>query len=120
MTEAQLRALADAGFEIGFHTLRHDYLPPLDDGRLERALSDGRARVATTAGAQPAVIAYPHGGADARVADAARAAGYRFGFTGAPRGLDPSTDRLLIGRLETFASGGRFAMAVLRALFGHG
>ena len=40
-----VRTLADAGFEVGFHTLRHDPLPQLDDEALRRAMVDGRAEL---------------------------------------------------------------------------
>lgn len=49
------------------------------------------------------MIAYPHGKADGRVAGAARAAGYELGLTGSPTRADPSTDPLLIGRVEARA-----------------
>ena len=96
----QVRALAAAGFEIGFHTLRHDVLPPLDDKRLEGALVDGRQAVAAAAELEPTMLAYPHGKADSRVAVAARAAGYAFGFTGGRRPVTDESDPLLLGRLD--------------------
>ena len=49
------------------------------------------------------MIAYPHGKADARVAEAARAAGYEFAFTGLPVSVAPTTDALMIGRIEGVA-----------------
>src|SRR5262245_4689893 len=45
-----VRALADAGCEIGFHTLRHHGLPSLEDDSLARELRDGRDRLAEAAG----------------------------------------------------------------------
>src|SRR5215211_25860 len=111
-----VRGLVAAGFEIGFHTLRHDALPPLDDETLKRALEDGRAELASLVG-PPTMISYPHGKADARVAAAAREAGYRFGFTNEPEPLAMGTDPLLIGRLyPIYDSLGRFAVIVSRTL----
>lgn len=49
------------------------------------------------------MIAYPHGEADVRVAGAARGAGYELGLTGSPTRADPTTDPLLIGRVEAQA-----------------
>ena len=46
------------------------------------------------------MIAYPHGKADGRGAEAARAAGYELGLTGLLPRVDPTTDPLLIGRVE--------------------
>ncbi len=44
MSSEDVRALATAGFEIGFHTLGHARLPLLTDPELEGALRDGRER----------------------------------------------------------------------------
>lgn len=111
-----MRALRDGGFELGFHTLRHPYLPVLDDASLERAMSEGRQELAAVAGAEMDTIAYPHGGADERVAAAARDAGFTHGFALLFEPVGPETDPHLIGRLETFASGGRFALELVRTL----
>lgn len=117
LREDDLRAIAAAGFEVGFHTLRHDELPPLTDDALERALTDGRARVEAVIGRSLTLIAYPHGSADERVARAARSAGYEFGFTASPTAVLPTTDRLLIGRIEaSFSSVGHLALQLVRAL----
>ena len=117
MRREQLSELAAAGFEIGFHTLRHDALPFLDDAELERALTEGRDRVAAIAGREPSTIGYPHGRADARVATAARDAGYQFGFTTRQDAARPGSDPLLIGRVEpSFISPGHFATQLWRTL----
>ncbi len=100
MPEADVRLLAAAGFEIGFHTLRHDSLPALDDEALDEAMSEGRGSLASTADQSLTTIAYPHGSTDARVADAARRAGYRFGFTCRAVPVAPTSEPLLMGRLE--------------------
>jgi peptidoglycan/xylan/chitin deacetylase (PgdA/CDA1 family) len=113
-----VQALADAGFEVGFHTLRHDYLPGLGDSELAAAMRDGGGELERVAGPVRS-IAYPHGGADRRVADAAREAGYSYGFTGSGEAVRPETDPLLIGRIEpSFESVGHFAIQVSRALRG--
>jgi peptidoglycan/xylan/chitin deacetylase (PgdA/CDA1 family) len=95
-----VRRLAAAGFEIGFHTRRHHRLTQLDGGDLERELTDGRAELEALAGAPLHTLAYPHGRADARVAGAAREAGYRIGFTTAARAVTPASDPLMLGRVE--------------------
>jgi peptidoglycan/xylan/chitin deacetylase (PgdA/CDA1 family) len=92
-------ALSRAGFEIGFHTRRHDRLPDLPDAALQVALESGRDAIADAAGADPRLIAYPHGRADERVAAAARGAGYSFGFSDRPEPVRPASDPLLLGRL---------------------
>jgi peptidoglycan/xylan/chitin deacetylase (PgdA/CDA1 family) len=111
------RTLAAAGLEIGFHTLRHEPLPQLDERALAEAMSDGRAALSEVAGSELTVISYPHGKADERVAAAARSAGYAFGFTTSGEKVRPGDDPLLLGRLyPTFGSPGRFALQVALAL----
>jgi peptidoglycan/xylan/chitin deacetylase (PgdA/CDA1 family) len=115
----EVRSLADAGFEIGFHTLRHHYLPALSDEALALATNEGRDELAEFAGAELRAIAYPHGGGGARVAEAAGAAGFRVGYTTAPEALGPETDPLLIGRLEeSFSSTGALAIRIAARLVG--
>lgn len=113
-------ALADAGFEVGFHTFRHDRLPPLDDAALDAALRDGRAAVEAVIGRPLTALSYPHGRADGRVAAAAARHGFLVGFTGDSRVVTESDDPLLMPRIEpTAASPGAFAMQMSRFASGH-
>ena len=112
-----VRALASGGMEIGFHTLRHDPLPYLDDNALARALSDGRDVLEDLGGNRITTIAYPHGRADARVAHAAREAGFETGFAGQRSPVGPRSDPLLLGRLgPSYRSVGHFALQIVRTL----
>ncbi len=112
-----VRTLADAGFEIGFHTLDHHPLTTVPDDSLSAAVTVGRAELAEATGRPVTVIAYPHGKADRRVAVAARAAGYRLGFTNVAEAADTETDPHLIGRAEpAVSSAGQFAWHVARLL----
>ncbi len=112
--------LVEAGLDLGFHTLRHHRLTGLDDDALRRALTEGRRELEQAAGKPLTMIAYPHGKADARVAKAAGAAGFRVGFSGRHDPVVPSSDPLLLGRVEpTFGSNGRFAIQLALALL-HG
>jgi peptidoglycan/xylan/chitin deacetylase (PgdA/CDA1 family) len=72
MGERDVDSLAKAGFEIGFHTLRHPVLPQLEEPELAAAMTDGREQLEEMAGHPIRAIAYPHGQADGRVAAAAR------------------------------------------------
>jgi peptidoglycan/xylan/chitin deacetylase (PgdA/CDA1 family) len=113
LAPAGARALRDAGWEIGFHTRRHDVLPRLDDEDLAHAMRDGRERLPE----RPRTLAYPHGKAGPREARAARDAGYEAAFTGAAEVLTESTDPHLIGRLQPASTTvGRFALQLARAL----
>lgn len=108
-----VRKLVSSGMEIGFHTLRHDPLLPLGEAALARALSDGRDRLEAVVGRSLTTIAYPHGRADRRVANAAREAGFEIGFTGERRAVGPESDPLLLGRLgPSYRSVGHFALRV--------
>jgi peptidoglycan/xylan/chitin deacetylase (PgdA/CDA1 family) len=118
---SELRDLARRGHEIGFHTIRHDALPALDDAALAVALRVGCDRLHRITGTSPTTIAYPHGKADARVVQAARAAGWSAGFTTAPGAIDTASDPLALGRLDApFTSVPDLArrLAVLVALHG--
>jgi len=108
---AQVRELADSGMTVGFHTLRHEPLSLLDEAGLARALVDGVAELANAAGAPVDLIGYPHGRADERVGEAARAAGFTTGFTTRHDPVTPDSDRLLQGRVgPSLRSVGIFAL----------
>jgi peptidoglycan/xylan/chitin deacetylase (PgdA/CDA1 family) len=85
MAWSDLRALADAGWEIGSHTCTHPHLTTLDDPKLREELIASRERCEQALGRPCRSIAYPYGDVDARVAAAAAAAGYE---TGAKLGAD--------------------------------
>jgi peptidoglycan/xylan/chitin deacetylase (PgdA/CDA1 family) len=117
LREHAVRAIADAGFEIGFHTRDHEALDLLDDDALGRALREGRDRLEEIAEAPLRTIAYPFGIADERVADAARAAGFRAGFTLEAQPASAGADPLLIGRYQpSFVTVGHTATELARGL----
>lgn len=108
-----LGRLAGLSVEIGFHTRDHYLLPGLDDEALREAMHRGRADLEQVVGRPLRAIAYPHGSADARVAAAAREAGFEAGFTGERMAGAPDTDPLLLGRLApSYRSVGELAFSV--------
>jgi peptidoglycan/xylan/chitin deacetylase (PgdA/CDA1 family) len=110
-------ALVNAGFGIGFHTRRHDALTGLDDEQLHDAVRQNRHALEDIAGYPVELIAYPYGIADARVAAAARQAGYRFGFTTKRAAVTPEVNPLLLGRLQPSGESlGVFAAQLLQTL----
>jgi peptidoglycan/xylan/chitin deacetylase (PgdA/CDA1 family) len=114
MPPEDIRSLAAAGFEIGFHTRRHDYLPGLDDESLRQALTDGRDSLGG-----PVALAYPSGGFDRRVVDAARRLGWRFGFTTHKEAVTPGSDPLMLGRIvPPPANVAQLALEIARTLGG--
>jgi peptidoglycan/xylan/chitin deacetylase (PgdA/CDA1 family) len=76
----EVRALHDAGMEIGSHTLSHPDLRGLDDAGLERELRDSKQAVEAVTGEPCQALAYPYGLYDERVARAAERAGYEIAF----------------------------------------
>jgi peptidoglycan/xylan/chitin deacetylase (PgdA/CDA1 family) len=75
LTWGELADLRDDGWEVGSHTVTHPLLPGLSGQELREQLERSRASIADHLGGCE-TLAYPYGVADARVADAARAAGY--------------------------------------------
>jgi peptidoglycan/xylan/chitin deacetylase (PgdA/CDA1 family) len=94
-----IRRLAEAGMEIGFHTLGHHRLPDLGEAEVERELGEGRQRLGELVGREPSSIAYPHGAATPAVMAAARRAGYATGFTTAGTAIRRVSDPLDLARI---------------------
>ena len=116
LSRNDLEALASEGFEIGFHTLKHDQLTALNDEELSTAMGAGRVELERIAGPL-SVISYPHGQADERVAAAARAAGFRFGFLADGSPVAPGDDARLLGRrYPASGSAASFALDIARIL----
>jgi peptidoglycan/xylan/chitin deacetylase (PgdA/CDA1 family) len=125
LTWDQLEDLAESGWEVGSHTVRHRRLSQLSQSDLERELVDSRTALLKRFD-RCDTIAYPHGDADRRVAEAADAAGYLAGFTltdyhlidephRRPRiGLSAATGMELRWKVSTAAS--HFRRSRLRAM----
>lgn len=112
-----VRFLAASGFEIGFHTLRHELLPNLQPNALRSALREGRSELEALVGQPLTAIAYPYCAADEMVAKETRSAGYRLGLTCQPIAVTPASDRMLLGRIDPSSiSLGHFALQIARAL----
>jgi len=80
MTWDDLGLLRDAGWEIGSHARTHPHLVRVGDDQLAEELVGSRSVVEHELGGCLS-LSYPYGGADARVASAARAAGYQAACT---------------------------------------
>ncbi len=76
LTWADLRLMHADGMAIESHTVHHEDLDVLPAPRLAAELTQSRATIAEEVGQMPAVLAYPGGDYNVRVAAAARAAGY--------------------------------------------
>jgi GT2 family glycosyltransferase/peptidoglycan/xylan/chitin deacetylase (PgdA/CDA1 family) len=100
MSEQQVKELDNDGFEILSHTISHSALTQIDDDRLQEELVDSQKELQRMVGREIAGISYPYGKYDERVCEAARRAGYKFGFTVEPRMVDYSSDNMSIGRFS--------------------
>jgi hypothetical protein len=95
-----IRAISANGMAIGFHTLSHPVLTGLTRNEIDAALEWGRAELSDVVGTPLRLLAYPHGRTDARVAQAAAAAGYHAAFAAGGRPITPHSHRFLLGRWE--------------------
>jgi peptidoglycan/xylan/chitin deacetylase (PgdA/CDA1 family) len=78
MSAAEVRAAADAGFEIGSHSMEHRRMPTLGDGELFDHVRRSRRILAELTGSEITGFCYPYGAAGPREADAVRDAGYDY------------------------------------------
>jgi peptidoglycan/xylan/chitin deacetylase (PgdA/CDA1 family) len=100
MSWTELRSLADAGWEIGSHTVSHPRLTQLDDAALEHELVSSKAACERGLARPCASLAYPYGDVDGRVVAAAARAGYEVAAA-LPRQLD-SRDPLCWPRIGVY------------------
>lgn len=95
-----LRRLIQGSHEIASHTMTHPILPLCDDASLTAELVHSRERLSVLLSRPIAGICFPNGDHDARVREAARAAGYTYAAT-----LDtgdntlPQQDPMLVRRI---------------------
>jgi peptidoglycan/xylan/chitin deacetylase (PgdA/CDA1 family) len=95
MTEAQVRKVAEAGFEIGSHGMRHVSLPGTPAAAVAAEAAESMAILRAVSGQDVAGFCYPFGHVDAPAVDAVRAAGYAYGCG---MGLTPETGVFAIPR----------------------
>ena len=108
LDEAEARALAESGMELGSHSLTHPDLRGLDDRALEREVRESKAAVEEVTGRPCRTFAYPYGLYDERVTQAVEAAGYELAFTWLPGPWHP----LQAPRLPAPPRNGAFRLAV--------
>jgi peptidoglycan/xylan/chitin deacetylase (PgdA/CDA1 family) len=77
----EARSLADAGMEIGAHTMNHPHLTVLDADAQAREIADSRSLIERRLGTSAPGFAYPDGDHDATSVAAARAAGTAWAVT---------------------------------------
>ncbi len=77
----QAREMADAGVEIGSHTLTHPILTSLSDDRLREEVGRSRARLQSALGRTVEAFCYPNGDYDLRAQREVARCGYRLAVT---------------------------------------
>lgn len=87
LSEDGIRAVADAGLEIGSHGMRHRDLTALTDEELRGETHGSREAIRGITGTSPAGFCYPYGTADRRVLASVRDAGYDYGCALGPGSL---------------------------------
>lgn len=61
MSSGQLRAMADAGMQIGAHTMTHPILSRLSDAEARREISNSKSQLEELLGRSVSLFAYPNG-----------------------------------------------------------
>jgi peptidoglycan/xylan/chitin deacetylase (PgdA/CDA1 family) len=99
MSWDDLGVLAQAGVEIGAHTITHPRLTRLkDEAAVSREIAGSRAELERRLGLTIPTFAYPYGDYDERVAQAVEAAGLSVAVTIDPESYGP----LALGRIGIY------------------
>ena len=104
MTAAQLRELADMGFEVGSHSKSHALLSDLSDARLRAEVFESKDELEQTTGRPVAHFSCPGGRWDERVVSAAREAGYESVATSRVGANAAGADRFRLARVAVMRS----------------
>ena len=109
-------AMASEGHEIGSHGVTHEFLTRLDDRTLRAHMAESRKNLSEMSGKPVRFLSAPGGRFDARVAAAARDAGYEAFFVSVPGFLGRISDGFLVKRIgiSTAVDAARLAR-ILRA-----
>jgi peptidoglycan/xylan/chitin deacetylase (PgdA/CDA1 family) len=118
----ELGPLLAAGWEIGSHTRTHPHLTEVDDEALWTELAGSLEDCVEATGVPCRSIAYPFGEADARVAAAAKRAGYEAGalLTDAlPPRRRCGPDPMMVPRLGVYEKDQRLRLRLKSEMFLH-
>jgi peptidoglycan/xylan/chitin deacetylase (PgdA/CDA1 family) len=96
MDARELRGLADAGMDLGGHTVTHPDLAQLSYEACATEMADGRAQLEAVTGVRATTLAYPFGSYGEAARDAARDVGFDAAVTA--NGLGEVDDRYAIPR----------------------
>jgi peptidoglycan/xylan/chitin deacetylase (PgdA/CDA1 family) len=99
MNDEQIKAWQAAGMEVGAHSRSHPRLTQCTDEQLQDELAGSKADLEALTGAPVTQFCYPYGDLDARVANAARNAGYSAATTVQRGRACPGDDLMLLRRI---------------------
>jgi len=99
MSKQQARELAQAGMEVGCHSLTHPFLSDLDEAGLRREIADAKQQLEDITGAPIRHYSCPGGRWDERVARIAMQSGYESVATSEIALNTPRTDRFSLSRI---------------------
>lgn len=100
MSWGEIRALADAGHEIGSHSSTHSILTSCSDRQLEVEVNGSREALMTCCRVPVDSFCYPNGDHDSRVVAALRRAGYARAVTTLPGANVAKRDLLTLRRCD--------------------
>jgi len=103
LTDAQIRGLAAAGWELDTQGLDHTDLTALDASQLSNDLTSARQMMQSQYGVTPNWFSYPSGDYNPTVTAAVRAAGYTGAMTVNQGWANPRADRFRLPRLVVTA-----------------
>jgi peptidoglycan/xylan/chitin deacetylase (PgdA/CDA1 family) len=99
LSAAQVRDLANLGFEVGCHSLTHSYLSGLRSNQLAEEIAFAKIRLQNMLGRRVDHFSCPGGRCDTRVVRIAREAGYRSLATSRVGVNTPQSDPFALGRV---------------------
>ena len=111
LTDAQIRGLIAAGWELDTQGMSHADLPSLDPAQLNTEVVTARQTLHVRYGVPVNWLSYPSGAYNTTVIEAVRAAGYVGATTVNPGWAGPQQDRFRLPRLVV--TGGTTASALL-------
>jgi peptidoglycan/xylan/chitin deacetylase (PgdA/CDA1 family) len=99
MVAQQVRALADAGFDIGCHSMTHPYLDELDSRELQREIGDAKTELENMIGRPVLHFSCPGGRWSTAVVRFAMKSGYRTVATSRIGSNRPDSDPFRLARI---------------------
>ena len=105
LTWDQVREMEKSGVTIESHTVTHAALPELSDDRIREELVESKRQAESELGHPVEFIAYPTGAHDLHIAELAKEAGYKAGFTVKYSNVDRNSNVFALERVPIFRTG---------------